>query len=179
MRRRTLLQGSLLGCAAPALAFHDPTPLRDVAPLQGEWRGTLTYDDYSRPGRLVTLPTTLFAAFASPTELVLHFVYDDGPGKTVYAYERMTFQMDKGVVVMANQGPRAGERTYSIVANRQDEGGPRRIVLERTVDAKADRLTLDLGASALTLRKEEIDAAGTVAFRNEYKLRRGAGNDRR
>ncbi|MEQ1518987.1 MAG: hypothetical protein ABL931_21115, partial [Usitatibacteraceae bacterium] len=79
MNIRTLACAFAFLVSSNAMALYDPKPLEDVSIAQGEWRGTLTYNDYSRPGKLVTLPTRLFAAMASPTELVLQYIFDDGP----------------------------------------------------------------------------------------------------
>ena len=105
MFRRCFLVVFAASLSLPAAALYDPKPVGDLSLLQGEWRGTLTYNDYSRPGKLVTLPTTLFAALASPSDLTLHYVYDDGPGKTVHSYERMTFQPDAASIVVSSAGP--------------------------------------------------------------------------
>lgn len=171
MVSRALILLAALGLAALALAPAHAQPAGDLVPMQGEWTGTLTYNDYSRPGRLVTLPTTLFAALASPTELTLHFVYDDGPGKTVYGYERLRLQPDGAALVWAGSGARPFERSYTVVSARQ-ERDLRQIVFERAVDSKKDRYTLEIGATTFSLRKEEIDGAAAAVFRNEYQLRR-------
>jgi hypothetical protein len=72
---------------AATQALYDPKPLADIVPMQGEWKGALTYNDYSAPGKLLTPPTRLFVALSAPNEVTLHYAFNDGPGKTVYSYE--------------------------------------------------------------------------------------------
>jgi hypothetical protein len=171
MVRRDLILLTALALAAPVPTLANAQPVGDLGLLQGEWTGTLTYNDYSRPGRLVTLPTTLFAALASSTELTLHYIYDDGPGKTVHGYERMRWQPDGNAIVWAGGGAKPFERSYTIVSARQ-ERDLRQIVFERTVEAKKDRYTLEIGPASFSLRKEELDGGAAAVFRNEYTLRR-------
>ena len=90
-----------------AFALYDAKPEPTFAAIQGEWRGTLAYRDYNQtsqkaasasanaPEKMVTPNTTLFLALAAPNALTLHYVFDDGPGKTVYSYERMNFDFEK------------------------------------------------------------------------------------
>ncbi|MCA9549082.1 MAG: hypothetical protein KC933_03540 [Myxococcales bacterium] len=157
--------------AHPALALYDDKPAAELSAAAGEWRGTLTYEDYQEPGKLVTLPTQVFVALGAPDELVLQYVYDDGPGKTVYSYERMRFDLARKKVRWASGAKKKSESTYQITANTE-EAGLRRIVFERRVKSGSERFTLELGAKAFTLKKEELSKAEPPKVRNTYALQR-------
>ncbi|MGH8238576.1 MAG: hypothetical protein ACREXP_16350, partial [Steroidobacteraceae bacterium] len=108
MHARSILVAAACLWAGAASALYDPAPDAAFAAVQGAWKGSLTDRDYSKPDRLVTLPTRLFVALGSPNQLVLHFVFDDGPAKTVYSYERMQFDFA------------SNELTWSSVLNQED-----------------------------------------------------------
>lgn len=60
--------------------------------LIGDWSGYLEYRDYSEPPtstKRVQLPTWL-KVIPSGNGLLLHYVYDDGPGKVVDETEQLT-----------------------------------------------------------------------------------------
>jgi len=170
--RRTLIAALVALTAWPAYALYDPAPAGPLARLQGEWRGELTYDDFSNPGKLVTLPTRVFAALASPTAVTLLYEFDDGPTKTVYSYEQMRFDFAGLRVVWVSGAEQPEESSYRMVSSDVD-GARWRIVFEST-DGEPDRAvyTLETDGAVLTFRKEELDAAGAKRLRNEYRLRR-------
>ena len=94
MKKFPVILAVLIGSmATPAAALYDPAPDSNIAVAQGEWHGELTYNDYSKPGSLVSIPTRMFAAMGSPATLVLQLTFDDSPGKTVYSYESLTFEL--------------------------------------------------------------------------------------
>jgi hypothetical protein len=68
----------------------------------------------------------------------------------------------------------SGSETVSrIVSNALNaSGGAHRITVERTTDKGVDAYALDISATALTLRQDELGANGSRAFRNEYKFQR-------
>lgn len=171
MLRRNFLFLTAFSVATPAFALYDPEPVGEIWLLEGEWHGTLTYNDYSSPGKLVTLKTQLFAALSSPSELVLHYVYDDGPGKTVYSYERMTFQPEGKAAVLASGGSKPSETTYAVVSNTRD-GDMRKVIFEDTVGTGTNRFTLEFGPQTFVQKHEEIEGAAVPVFRNEYRFRR-------
>jgi hypothetical protein len=171
MRFRLLTLLATLLFAAHAYALYDAKPREELAAMQGEWAGTLTYNDYSQPGKLVTLPTKLFVALSAPAELTLHYVYDDGPNKTVYSYEQMRFDFEKSELAWAAGAPKKPATTSRIVSNTM-EAGVRRVVFERDAEKGKERYTLEVDAKGLTLKKEELDPAGSPQFRNKYAFRR-------
>lgn len=171
MRKQALIAALLCLGSGSAAALYDPAPEPSLAAVQGEWTGTLTYRDYSQPDRMVTLPTRLFIALGSPRELVMHFVYDDGPSKTVYSYERMHFDFSASELTWSSLGEqdstkcRIGERA-------QEKPVGVRITCEHADNGKIERYKLVLTAERLAISKEEVEPSGTSLLRNEYSFRR-------
>ncbi|RZL36886.1 MAG: hypothetical protein EOP35_10025 [Rubrivivax sp.] len=170
MQRRLLLTGLVSLGARPAFALYDPKPDGALAAVQGEWRGALTYRDYSEPKRMVTLPTRLLIALSAPDELVLHYAFSDGPAKTVYSYERMRFDVAGREVTWAS-GQDAKAAVYRITAD-DTTGEVRSLLFERRDGSQVNRFTMRLSALALTLAKDEIDDAGVASFRNKFEFSR-------
>jgi hypothetical protein len=155
----------------PATAADDPRPDPVLASVLGEWRGSLTYRDYSRPDKTETLPTRLFVSMIAPDELALHFVYDDGPGKTVYGYQRLRFEFPSQTLVWISG---AVERTALIgrIVSSTADGGVNRYVVDTTKDQALSRYTFEFGPKSFTLKKDEIDSAGQATNRNRYSFTR-------
>ena len=160
-----------------AHALYDPKPDPALAATQGAWTGSLRYRDYQHPDRMVTLPTRLFVALSAPDALVLHYVFDDGPGKTVYSYENMRFDFAKGELAWVSGDEDRSETTYRIVSSERTPGVAR-IVFEGPGKGDAAggrvRYTIELGAERMTQKKEEVDAAGVVVVRNTFTFERAA-----
>jgi hypothetical protein len=170
-RRAALALLSLLVAALPAFALYDPEPDATLAAVEGEWKGSLTYRDYSDPDRIVTLPTEIFVTLGSPQELVMHYIYDDGPGKVVHSYETMRFDFEGSRVTWISGVKERTESTGRIVSDSR-EGATRRLVIESTDDGKVARHTYEFGADRFGMRKDEIDAAGKSTFRDRYEFTR-------
>jgi hypothetical protein len=162
---------SLMVAALPAWALYDPKPDATLAAIEGEWKGSLTYRDYGDPDRIVTLPTELFVTLGSPQELVMHYVYDDGPGKVVHSYEAMRFDFEVGRVTWISGVKERTESTGRVVSDSRD-GATRRLVIESTDDGKVARHTYEFGAGQFGMRKDEIDAEGKSTFRDRYEFTR-------
>jgi hypothetical protein len=113
----------------------------------------------------------MHAALLTPSDLSLYFVFDDGPGKTVYSYDRWLFDFTKGRMVWAS-GDDRGERTsYRIVStSRSDEVDA--VVLVSSAQGKTFRQTLEVSRRRLKLDKVEIGEDGEEVFRNGYDLSR-------
>lgn len=169
MQRRSVLLALLPLPAGTAWALYDPKPDPALAGVQGEWKGSLTYRDYRQPDRLVTLPTRLFVALGAPDELVLHFIFDDGPGKTVFSYDRIRFDFAAGQVSWASGQADQPARVHRIVST-SGEGATRQISFERPDGDNKARFTLDLSPKALRLIKEEVVPSGSASFRNRYEF---------
>jgi hypothetical protein len=172
MKRRAALLASMGLLPLPGLALYDPKPAEGLSAVQGEWKGSLTYRDYSRPDRLVTLPTRLFVALSAPNELVFHYVFDDGPGKTVVSYEKMGFDFVAGQVSWDSGIKEKSTAVYGISFNAT-EVGVQSIIFERKSDAGIDRYRMEISDRFLNLAKDEIRSDGTPQFRNRFEFKRG------
>ena len=164
---------ALAWCAVlPAHALYDPQPDESLALAQGEWIGSLTYRDYQRPDRLVTLPTRLFVALGAPDTLVLHYVFDDGPGKTVFSYESIRFDFPNSALTWtSSDAGRTGTDYHIVSVDRQATLA--RVVFEgASKDDGRFRFTIEVEAQRLMLKKEEIDAAGYALLRSTFLFRR-------
>lgn len=174
MLRRTLLAVVTAAHATVAHALYDPTPSALLASAPGAWSGTLTYRDWSKPDRLVTLRCRLSASLTSPEELALYFVFDDGPGKTVYSYERMAFDFKAGTVTWASGISKPNSAQYAITSATSDADGAT-ILFERSSDGQTDKFTLLIRQASFSLGHVEQGASGAQTFRNRYELVRGEG----
>jgi hypothetical protein len=171
MLRRSAISALLALTAGRSLALYDPKPDGALSEVQGEWKGSLTYRDYSKPDRLVTLPTRLFVALSAPNELVLHFVFDDGPLKTVYSYERMTFDYSGKQLSWTSGSTKKSIDVHTITASTK-EGSVTTLNFERQSEGKTDRYSLALSSQRLQLTKEEVKSSGEPIFRNRYEFSR-------
>ncbi len=172
---RVALLAAVWATALPAHALYDPKPDASLALAQGEWIGSLTYRDYQRPDRTVTLPTRVFAALGAPDTLVLHYVFDDGPGKTVYSYESLRFDFAHDALTWTTGDAERTGTAYRIVSvDRQP--ALTRVVFEGTgKDGGRVRHTVEFEERRLMLKKEEIDASGNALLRNTFLFRRAPG----
>lgn len=170
MRARLLLPLVALLASVSSHALYDPAPDASLAAVEGEWSGTLTYRDYSPPHGLVTLPTRLFVALRSDDELVLHYVYDDGPAKTVHSYEALRFEWAARQVTSSSG--RGGDASVGRIVQDVREPGGRRIVVETTDAEGRQRHTFEFAQGRLVMAKDEIDAQGVATRRNAYEFRR-------
>ncbi len=177
MRRRDSLH--LFGRAAllpllsslPALAANDPRPEAPLAAVLGEWRGSLTVRDVGAPERMVTLPARLFVSAVAPDEIALHYVHDDGPGKTVYGYERMRFEFASNTLLWISGAVEKTALVGRIVAS-DSATGVQRYVVETTKDRALSRYTLEFGARSFALQKDEVAPGGQAQLRNRYSFTR-------
>ena len=175
MQRRPLFLGlfGLLGTlgARNSFALYDAAPHPLLNRLPGSWRGTLTYRDWGKAERLVTMPCRLHAALLTPSDLSLYFVFDDGPGKTVYSYDRWLFDFSKGRMTWVSGDGKGAGTSYRILATSRSEEGDA-VVLVDTAEGKTYRQTLQISPRSLTLEKVEIAEDGREVFRNGYDLSR-------
>lgn len=172
MHRRTLLAAALClplaGWAASSLA-----PDASLLAIQGAWRGELRYRDY-RSDKQVTLPSRLYVTLLGPSTIALALIYDDGPGKTVYAYEQMKFHFEHSEMHWLSGGDATGGNisgtALRIVLDTVSPTG-RKLVLEAPEKDFLARYTLDFGSAALILQKEEI-RNGQPLLRNRHTFSR-------
>lgn len=170
MHRRNALAALWCAHAPAAFALYDPKPEAALLLAAGAWRGTLTYRDWSRPDKLVTLPCSLSVALLRPEELALFYVFDDGPGKVVHGYDRMAFDFAASTLAWTSgvAKPATNHRITEVAAT----AAATRIVFERAVEGRTDRHQLELSARAWSLSKTELSASGETTFRNRYELLR-------
>ncbi len=186
MNRRifVFIAAIFLTTSLPALALYDLKPDPMFAAIQGEWRGTLAYRDYRepansaasasaagavKPDNMVTLATTLFVALAAPNALTLHYVFDDGPGKTVYSYERMSFDLEKNQLSWGSGAADKPATLYRITANVMEQNR-RKLLFERAEGDGIHRYSLLINATSFSLEKNEFDAKGAARLRNRYQF---------
>ena len=171
MKHRITLALLTVLCAGSVFALYDPKPDEALSAVQGAWKGSLTYRDYGKPDRLVTLPTRLFVALSAPNELVFHYVFDDGPSKTVFSYEKMNFDFANNQLSWTSGSSEKSLSIFHITSNTS-EGGARRLTFEGRSGATTDRYTLVLSPRELGLAKDEVSATGAPLFRNKYEFSR-------
>lgn len=171
MLMRSLLFALTIFTAAPASALYDSKPDPLLAPAIGQWAGTLTYRDYQQPDRMVTLNTVMTATLAGPNQLALYFEFDDGPGKTVYSYESMQFDLAAKQLVWISGAGKPERTTYTITASSVVDGKGM-VAFENKGEHGINRYRLELSASQWLLEKNEVDASGTSRLRNRYRFER-------
>ena len=160
-------------------------PAAGLGVTRGVMRGALTYRDYSN-GRLVSIPTVQHVAPvalgvgdvgpspAGPQDLVqLRLVYDDGPGKTLYAVESVRMEATRVIVTPSSGTP----DTLRVASRRATEEGTELVLLGRGLDNDAEvefRFTWTLSPTLFRRRKEyRAPGADDWSFRHEYELWRG------
>jgi hypothetical protein len=173
MLRRTFLGLTALACLPPLAFAAYPRPDAVLSSIQGSWGGSLQYKDYSAPDKLVTLPAKLSIALSGPDEITMHYVYDDGPTKTVYSYENMRFDFARNEAHWkGGSKDKPMEMTWQITKS-VPSGASRLVVMERArSEGKKDRLTFELSPAALSFAKDEIAADGQASLRNKYTFKR-------
>jgi hypothetical protein len=172
MQRRAFIENMCALSAlavAPARALYDPKPAAPLASMIGAWRGTLVYADYQKPDNRVTLPTVVTATLGAPNELVLYYVFDDGPGKTVYSYERMTFDFTKKELLWVS-GTSKPNRTQYALTLMESKDGIERIHFERAVENGTDAFQLEIKPRAWSLVKREVRNGKEDLLRSRYEF---------
>lgn len=182
MRRRTLLATSLVALlGAPLLALSPtraarPTRAALYSAMTGSWTGALEYKDYSNPKRRVTLPTKLAIALAPDSSaLLMHYVYDDGPGKIVEDDDRFVANATVSTIAWGGLKTVAQQYTVRDAAGASPSG---RIAIVLQGEGKDDnkpatiRETITISKDSLRILKETRFAGGDFAFRHEYRMAR-------
>jgi len=158
----------------PASALYDPKPIPFLEAATGTWAGTLTYRDYQKPDRTVSLKTVMTATLVAPDELALYYVFDDGPGKTVYSYERMTFDLAAHRVLWSSGISKPSRMEYVITAHSAKEGR-HALAFETTQDAETQTYALEFSAKDWLLTKHESSEGQEKVLRSKYELMKRAG----
>ncbi len=172
MQRRAILAATAAVVTSPARALYDPKPSPLLALAPGAWAGTLTYRDWSSPDKLVTLPCKLSVALSAPEELALFYVFDDGPGKVVYSYERMSFDFKAGKLSWLSGVSKPSSELYAITSSTSGTEESQ-LLFERATEGRTDKYMLALSREALHLSKVEHSASGAQTLRTQYEFKRG------
>lgn len=144
--------------------------------LAGYWKGELVYRDYSTD-KEVTLPTLLEM---SPTPdgqtLRLHFVYDDGPGKTLDEIQTVSIDPDADTYTMQPEGKKT-PRVYRVTGLdlfAKERGGTLVLLGEGTDNGKPAEIrnTLTLAGKTVTMLHEARLPGEAFRFRNRYRFTR-------
>ncbi|SEB59848.1 hypothetical protein [Terriglobus roseus] len=174
--RAMLLSAALSVSSLQSQPAVSPQPLSELAAaLRGSWVGVLEYRDYSEPvgsTKRVDLPTWL--TISGDTALSWHYIYDDGPTKTVQEDDNVLFDTTKRSFSEASNGKpaqvfrvdgfeglKAGRGTLQMVGSGTDSGKPAEIHLTMTVR----RNLLEI--------LEEVRPTGSTepyAFRHLYRM---------
>lgn len=173
MHKRTALFAIGALVAQPALALYDPKPNALLTAAIGAWRGSLTYADYQTPDRLETLQTQVTVTFNGPDELALYYVFDDGPGKTVYSYERMNFDLGNNELRWTEGSAKPSTMAYR-VTSASSVDGQTVIEFERAAEGGVDQHRLEINPRAWLLTKREKRAGKDVLQRSKYQFARAA-----
>jgi hypothetical protein len=159
-----------------------PVPAQGVPPdhlygvMNGHWVGTLEYKDYSNPDKRVTLPTILDITPSAKGGVAMHYIYDDGPGKTVTGDDTFIFSTDNTTVDWTGAKQSAPEIFAVQSFDHNDAARVLTIVLQREGDDDRKpatiRETIRLTETGLTILKEVRPTGQDFSFRHVYRLTR-------
>jgi hypothetical protein len=169
MQKRTLLLTLGAFAVRPASALYDPKPIAFLETTTGTWAGTLTYRDYQKPDRMVTLKTAMTSSLAAPDELALYYVFDDGPGKTVYSYERMKFDF-AGSRIIWNSGTSKPSRTEYKITFSSIQQDMSALTFEKIQDTRTDKYSFEITKKNWLLAKYEASAGTEDVLRSKYEF---------
>lgn len=145
--------------------------------LAGDWVGVLEYRDYQEPAgssKRVDLPTWLRVTDAGIGRQSWHYVYDDGPGKTVDEMDVVTFDPSKASYASVDNDKPA--RTFAVQGYGELKAGRGVLVLvgdgtenEKLVEI---RETITIRWNLLELLQETRPARSqeVFVFRHLYRF---------
>ncbi|MFC4761876.1 hypothetical protein [Dyella koreensis] len=174
MAYRIALLLALLLSAFSVKALYDPAPIYVLRNVQGEWKGTLTYIDYGAPHKEVTLPTRLYVALSAPDEITLSYVHDDGPGKTVYSYERLRFDIDGKAVTWNSKSDGQPDSRQGKIVSIEEKASAIVLLAEFNEGDMLARYRFEFSDSTLSMEKQEIRSGKPPLRRSRYQFLRGA-----
>ena len=162
----------LLACLLliPALAFiqaTNPVSVKDFKPAFGEWKGSLTYMDYSS-GKPYTMPANIIINKDKSNDhrLILDFQYPDEPKAN-----------EKDTLIISNDGLRIDDAM--VISKEKSVGGVLQIITEEPgVDGNDNRKAVlrhiySISKRTFFSRKEvKFDGQEKFMIRNEYKMSR-------
>lgn len=169
----TLLASPALPAQTPAIVVAQQTGQELQQAMAGDWTGILEYRDYSEPAtslKRVKLPTWL-SITSTADRLKLHYIYDDGPTKTVDETLFISFDVAGSTLQITNDKGRV--ETYKVDGyDRLRDGRGDLIVLGPTIDNNRPaecRITISVRRNLLTWT-EEVRPTSQIpfAFRHSY-----------
>ena len=176
---RVLSSSIVLAIAMAAQTPPAQTPSQTQADLRaalvGNWSGVLEYRDYSEPAgstKRTVLPTWL-AITADGPALRWHYIYDDGPTKTVEETDTVTFDVAHSGYTEGSKGMppllstvsgydtlRAGHGTLILTGSGTDNDKP-----------AETRTTLTIRRNLIDILEEVRPAKSTGPFVFRHSLR--------
>ena len=169
MQKRTLLLSFGAFVLRPANALYDPKPIALLEMTTGSWEGSLTYRDYQKPDRMVALKTAVTVSLVAPDELALYYVFDDGPGKIVYSYERMKFDLVANQLIWNSGTSKPSLNEYKITSSRTEKAKST-LTFEKSADAGTDRYSFEIDKKTWVLTKYEIAPGVKESLRSKYEF---------
>lgn len=152
-------------------ASHPPAPESGLAAAAGSWQGQLVYNDYSSPGKMVTLATKLHVALSDPDTLVLYFIYDDGPGKTVYGYEQIQIDQTGKRLHWQSSGNKNKTTDYLLTNVTSDTKG-NHYTFSRAEPTMTFHYQMTISPTHFSMEKSEITGTSAPVFRHRYQFDR-------
>jgi hypothetical protein len=181
MRKFLLAAALLTPCALQAqttVALPNQIQSDLQQALIGNWTGVLEYRDYSEPPtstKRVQLPTWLSITPANSSQ-TWHYVYDDGPTKTVEETDTITF--DPLASTYTESDNNKPPRPFKVTGYPELRTGRGQLILlgvGTDNDKPAEtRITLTLRRNLLTILEETRPANSTdpFAFRHSFTFTR-------
>ena len=142
--------------------------------LTGSWTGVLEYRDYSEPAtspRRVQLPTWLTITTANSSQ-AWHYLYDDGPTKTVEETDTLSFDPAASSYTESDNGK--PPHTFKVTGYPELRAGKGQLILTGpgTDNDKPSetRITLTIRRNLLTILEETRPAGSSdpFAFRHSF-----------
>ena len=171
---KLLLVLLLLTPAQSPTAQTQPQPNLAQA-LTGDWTGVLEYGDYKEPAnstKRVQLPTWLSIKAVDGAHLTRHFIYDDGPGKTVDSTDDVAIDQASSSYTETTAGKPAQLYTVSGYETLKSGRGDLTLMGSGTDNNKPAqiRITLTIRRNLLMWIEETRPAGSTepFAFRHSY-----------
>jgi hypothetical protein len=165
-----------------ALAGSAAEPSLDLSRIYaswtGQWTGVLEYRDYQPPHGRVALPTTLSVTPAPDAPaMILRFVYDDGPHKTVKSTSRLTLDLAARRLTWSDEGkPATPGDTFTLT--EASASGDRLVFYGQAIDDNKPsrvRYTITTAPSSWRILKETTSDGPAFSFRHEYRFTHSSG----
>ena len=155
-----------LAILIPTFSLILKVSVKDFKPAFGNWKGTLTYLDYSS-GKPYSMPCNMILNpdKANPQQIVIAFEYPNEPkanGNDTLVISNDGKMIDKGVVVTKKK--KGGMLLVITEENGVDGNDSRKAVIRHIYEA---------GKKSFSIRKEvKFEGEEKWILRNEYKMAR-------